>query len=195
MAGYHSFELCFLAAIYTNLLINKEPMDFFFSPKAGAWADNILRVAPDLLPKDSIRLSDVWINGASYSNFDSEALTITLPSEGDEMKVRCRISPVGVDFAAEVVSFVDGQAVLSLSGRLTANNIKYLQKELEKLHNVKSLSLDVSNLETITMTGLNCLVFFKQRIGDALVVTLHNPNPLVLQELTDAELMDEFSLV
>ena len=45
------------------------------------------------------------------------------------------------------------------------------------------------------MTGLNCLVFFKQRIGDALVVTLHKPNPLVLQELTDAELMDEFSLV
>ena len=27
MAGYHSFELCYLATVYTNLLITKEPMD------------------------------------------------------------------------------------------------------------------------------------------------------------------------
>ena len=195
MAGYHSFELCFLAAIYSNLLINKEPMDFFFSPKPGAWADNILRVAPDLLPNGSIRLSDVWVNGAAYSNFDAEALTITLPADGDELKVRCRISPVGVDFAAELESFENGRAVLSLSGKLTASNLKYLQKELEKLHNVRALELDMSSLETITMTGLNCLVFFKQRIGDSLTISLRNPQPMVLQELTDAELMDEFKLV
>jgi anti-anti-sigma regulatory factor len=195
MAGYHSFELCFLAAIYSNLLINKQPMDFFFSPKAGAWPDNILRVAPDILPKGSIRLSDVWIDGNVYTDFDADALSITLPSTGDDLKIRCRISPVGVDFAAELISFVDGQAVLSLSGKLTASNLKYLQKELEKLHNVNSLVLDVSSLETITMTGLNCLVFFKQRIGDHLVISLRNPTPMVLQELTDAELKEEFKLV
>ena len=50
MSGYHSFELCYLAAVYGNLLVNKQPMDFYFKPKPGGFADNILRVAPDLLP-------------------------------------------------------------------------------------------------------------------------------------------------
>ena len=36
MSGYHSFELCYLAAVYTNLLITKQPMDLYFKPKPGA---------------------------------------------------------------------------------------------------------------------------------------------------------------
>ena len=156
---------------------------------------SILRVAPDLLPKGSIRLTDVWIGGSSYNNFDPDALTVTLPPQGGELKVRCRISPVGVDFAAELLSFENGNAVLSLSGKLTASNLKYLQKELEQLHNVSALELDVSDLETITMTGLNYLVFFKQAVGDSLVVSLRSPQPMVLQELKDAELMDEFKII
>ena len=102
---------------------------------------------------------------------------------------------VGVDFAAELISFENGNAVLSLSGKLTASNLKYLQKELEQLHNVSALELDVSDLETITMTGLNYLVFFKQAVGDSLVVSLRSPQPMVLQELKDAELMDEFKII
>ena len=35
MSGYHSTELCYLAAVYTNLLITKQPMDFYFKPQAG----------------------------------------------------------------------------------------------------------------------------------------------------------------
>ena len=35
MNGYHSTELCYLAAVYTNLLINKQPMDFYFKPTPG----------------------------------------------------------------------------------------------------------------------------------------------------------------
>ena len=50
MSGYHSTELCYLAAVYTNLLVTKQPMDLYFKPEAGAWPDNILRVSPDLLP-------------------------------------------------------------------------------------------------------------------------------------------------
>jgi hypothetical protein len=50
MSGYHSFELCYLAAVYTNLLIKKQPMDFYFKPQPGAFKDNVLRVQPDILP-------------------------------------------------------------------------------------------------------------------------------------------------
>ena len=63
MSGYHSIELCYLAAVYTNLLITKQPMDFYFKPQPGGFADNILRVAPDILPPGSIRIEQVWIDG------------------------------------------------------------------------------------------------------------------------------------
>ena len=33
MSGYHSTELCYLAAVYTNLLITKQPLDFYFKPQ------------------------------------------------------------------------------------------------------------------------------------------------------------------
>ncbi len=56
MSGYHSFELAFLAATYTNLLINKVPMDFYFKPRPDGFNGNMLRVAPDLLPEGSIRI-------------------------------------------------------------------------------------------------------------------------------------------
>src|SRR6185312_1103724 len=49
MSGYHSFELCYLAQVYGNLLINKQPLDLYFKPMPGAFKDNILRVAPDIL--------------------------------------------------------------------------------------------------------------------------------------------------
>ena len=54
MSGYHSSELCYLSAVYTNLLITKQPMDFYFKPQPGGFKNNMLRVAPDLLPPGSI---------------------------------------------------------------------------------------------------------------------------------------------
>ena len=53
MCGYHSTELCYLAAVYTNLLVTKQPLDLHFKPRAGAWKDSILRVSPDILPPGS----------------------------------------------------------------------------------------------------------------------------------------------
>ena len=62
MAGYHSFELCYLAAVYNNLLIKKEPMNFYFQPLPQGFPDNILRVAPDILPPGSVKNKHVWID-------------------------------------------------------------------------------------------------------------------------------------
>ncbi|MCK5616468.1 N-acyl-D-glucosamine 2-epimerase [Candidatus Pacearchaeota archaeon] len=94
MAGYHSFELAYLAAVYTNLLITKEPMDLYFKPMPGGFKDNILRVAPDILPQGSIVIENVWINGKKYADFDSDALTVKLPVDMAEMKVKVRLKPV-----------------------------------------------------------------------------------------------------
>ena len=94
MSGYHSTELCYLAAVYTNLLITKQPMDFYFKPKPGGFKDNILRVSPDILPKGSIKIGEVTIDGEPYHAFHADALTVTLPEVDHDIKVKVRIVPV-----------------------------------------------------------------------------------------------------
>jgi mannose/cellobiose epimerase-like protein (N-acyl-D-glucosamine 2-epimerase family) len=91
MSGYHSTELCYLAAVYTNLLITKQPMDFYFKPLPES--DRTLRVSPDILPPGSIRIGAVEIDGKPHSDFDAENLTVTLPETKERVKVRVQIVP------------------------------------------------------------------------------------------------------
>ena len=93
MSCYHSMELCFLAAVYTNLLITRQPMFFYFKPYANGFKDNILRVAPDLLPPGSVYLAECKIDGEPYTDFDAQALTVKLPDTGKQVKVQVKIAP------------------------------------------------------------------------------------------------------
>jgi hypothetical protein len=93
MSGYHSTELCYLAATYTNLLIKKQPMDFYFKPQPGGFKDNILRVAPDILPQGSIKIGEVWVDGQPYADFDAAALTVKIPQAATAPKIKVRIIP------------------------------------------------------------------------------------------------------
>jgi mannose/cellobiose epimerase-like protein (N-acyl-D-glucosamine 2-epimerase family) len=96
MSGYHSFELCYLAQVYTNLLITAHPLDLHFKPLPGAFQDPGapgLRVAPDILPAGRVRLSKVWIDGEPYKNFDRDALVVQLPSSKESLRVRVRLEP------------------------------------------------------------------------------------------------------
>jgi mannose/cellobiose epimerase-like protein (N-acyl-D-glucosamine 2-epimerase family) len=115
MGAYHATELCYLAAVYTNLLITRQPLDLYFKPKPGGFKDNLLRVSPDILPPGSIQIAQVWINGEEYMDFDAQALTVRLPAPNvpdaqnlmlrgraggvklhtmqDEIKVKVRIVP------------------------------------------------------------------------------------------------------
>lgn len=94
MSGYHSAELCYLGAVYTNLLITKQPMDFYFKPLSNGFSDRILRVAPDLLPPGSIKIGKCEIDGEKYANFDAENLTVTLPDTKERVKVRVQLVPM-----------------------------------------------------------------------------------------------------
>ena len=82
MSAYHNTELCYLAAVYTNLLITKQPLDLHFKPRGDAFKDRILRVSPDILPPGSIKIDRYWIDGQPWSEFDAEKLTVTLPPPG-----------------------------------------------------------------------------------------------------------------
>ncbi|MEX2535141.1 MAG: AGE family epimerase/isomerase [Trueperaceae bacterium] len=93
MSMYHSGELCYLASVYSNLLITKQPMDFWFKPLPNGFPGNILRVQPDILPPGSIRIESVWLDDEPYDSFDAQALQVQLP-EGDERHtVKVRIAP------------------------------------------------------------------------------------------------------
>lgn len=93
MSGYHSFELCYLAAVYTNFLITKHPMDFYFKPLPNGFPDGILRVAPDILPPGSVAIASVEIDGQPYQDFDAQALTVKLPDTQERVKVKVRLIP------------------------------------------------------------------------------------------------------
>lgn len=94
MSAYHSTELCYLSAVYINLLITKTPTYFYFKPYPGGFKDNILRVSPDILPPGSIYISEVFINDEPYTNFDANGLTVTLPVTDERVRVKVQISPV-----------------------------------------------------------------------------------------------------
>jgi mannose/cellobiose epimerase-like protein (N-acyl-D-glucosamine 2-epimerase family) len=93
MSFYHASELCFLSAVYNNLLIFQQPMDFYFKPQPGAFPRNILRVSPDILPEGSVCITEVWINDEPYSNFDADRLTVKLPETKEQVRVKVRLTP------------------------------------------------------------------------------------------------------
>ncbi|BFU47617.1 AGE family epimerase/isomerase [Krasilnikovia sp. MM14-A1004] len=91
MSMYHSAELCYLSAVYTNLLITKQPLDLWFKPRPDA--NRTLRVSPDLLPEGRVRLTDVEIDGKPWETFDPIAMTVELPESESSLTVKVRLTP------------------------------------------------------------------------------------------------------
>jgi mannose/cellobiose epimerase-like protein (N-acyl-D-glucosamine 2-epimerase family) len=94
MSNYHASELCYLASVYSNLLIAGHPMDLYFKPQPGALKDGILRVAPDILPPGRVRIGSVLADGRHFSDFDADALTIRVPASQEAIKFQVRLVPV-----------------------------------------------------------------------------------------------------
>jgi len=95
MSMYHSGELAYLSAVYTNLLITKEPLDLYFKPLPNGFADGLLRVEPDMLPAGSVAISHVWVDGEPYHNFDAVALTVSVPKRDGRPTIKVRLQPQG----------------------------------------------------------------------------------------------------
>jgi hypothetical protein len=93
MSGYHSIELAYLATVYTNLLNTREPLELYFKPLPEGFPEGLLRVAPDILPRGSVRLAGVWIEGKPWREFDREKLAVRLPNLTYRPKVKVRLEP------------------------------------------------------------------------------------------------------
>ena len=190
MAGYHSFELAYLATVYTNLLITKEPMDLYFSPIPGALKDGILRVAPDILPPGSIRIGEVEVDGKPYADFDSEALTVRVPDGKKRVKIRVQIKPTVDPF--EVSTKFDGDvAEMTLIGKLDTSTFGIFQAEVESVLAKKParLVLNLQDLESIANVGIRVLLFARQRmdISDRADIYAVAPNAAVREAFLRAD--------
>ena len=93
MSAYHSVELAYLAAAYTNLMNTRKPLTLWFKPMVNGFKDNVLRVQPDILPAGSVRLEAVWIDGKEWKRFDADKLTVQLPALEYRPKVKVVIVP------------------------------------------------------------------------------------------------------
>ncbi len=94
MSGYHSTELGYLSAVYINFLYTGQPMDFHFRPRPRGFRENRLRVAPDLLPAGSIRITAVEIDGKPWTDFDPDGWTVQLPDSERSLRVKVTLTPV-----------------------------------------------------------------------------------------------------
>lgn len=94
MSCYHSIELCYLSAVYINLLHTKQPLELYFKPMVNNdFYANTLRVEPDILPAGSVRIEAVWVDNNPWKKFDAQNLTVDLPNLNYRPKIKVRLVP------------------------------------------------------------------------------------------------------
>ena len=165
MSGYHSIELCYLAAVYTNLLITKQPLDLHFKPQADAFPDGILRVSPDMLPPGSDpHRAEVWIDDQPYADFDADALTVTLPPD-EECRVKVRIVSAlehvrerGADRGRHRLDHAHRQA--RRDGDVDAR----ARPRAGARGNPQRVVLRAEQLESMSSAGARALLFLRQKL-------------------------------
>ncbi len=196
MSGYHSFELCYLAAVYTNLLIIKQPMDFYFKPKPNAFKDNILRVAPDLLPDGSIKIDAVFVEGKEYFDFDAENLTVKIPVSTEPVQIKVRLIPTeGLDHFNARVEVKENTARLIAVGELDARALPHFRTELENVIKAQPevFVLDVKDLKNMSSMAARALIFAKQKLATDEDVILFGANEQVKELLDQGEFSESIS--
>jgi anti-anti-sigma regulatory factor len=196
MAGYHAFELAYLAAVYTNLLIRQEPMDFHFRPKPGGFRDGLLRVQPDILPVGSVKIGEVWIDGHAHNDFDPEALTVRLPKSQADIRVRVRLVPTRVRFSADVLSVEGSIAQMVLAGTLTPHDMRYIDEAMGEAldRGAKAIEIDARDLTSICAEGLRYLVFRKQRAGEDFRIAISNASAAVVESIQQSGFGEEIEI-
>jgi anti-anti-sigma factor len=190
MSGYHSFELCYLAATYTNLLITKQPLDLHFKPKPGGFKDDILRVAPDLLPQGSIRIESVTVDGKEYADFDADALTVKIPHSDEPVKIVVRVVPTeGLQHFTANATTSKGTATLVLTGDADHVSLPFLRAKLQEVIDAQpdTVVIRVKDLQRLTPAAIRALIFAKQKLRTEAEVQIAGASQAVKDALNATE--------
>jgi anti-anti-sigma regulatory factor len=171
-------------------------MDFYFSPKPNGFKDNVLNVAPDLLPPGSIKIESVMINGENYSDFDAEKLTVQLPPFNERLKVKVTIIPTeGLDHFNISSDIMDNKGKLILGGELDARAIPHLRAEMQNVMQCTELSIDMTNLKILSPEGARAIIFAKQKMNIDEDVTITGATGQVREILNRDEFAEEITLL
>lgn len=197
MSGYHSFELAFLATVYTNLLITNKPLDLYFKPKPNGFPDNILRVQPDILPPGTVVIGSVWLNDQPYFDFDAENLTINLPTDLEEMKFKVRLMPTKVCFDANLITMDGDRAEIALKGMLDDSSIWHFQEVFNRatIEPIKHLLLQMEELTSISSDGIRAIAFNKQRLSDRVQIYLVQPTAAVRESIARSSFCEDVQII
>lgn len=193
MAGYHSFELAYLAAIYTNLLLTHEGMDLYFKPLPDGFRDRKLRVAPDMLPPGSMRIESVTVDGAPWTDFDADGLIVNLPRTDKRVAVRVHIVPT---VAVEHFTVTSQGDAMILAGRLDTRAVPAFQQELARVANAstKSLVIDLRDLDFMCREAARALMFQKQKMPLDALMTIRGACAQVKELLSEDEFVEEVEM-
>ena len=93
MSAYHSTELCYLATVYLDLMVEKRPLDLYFKPYASGFLNRRLHVSPDILPPGSVRITACSIDDQAYGDYDAEGLVVNLPATEQQVRVKVTLTP------------------------------------------------------------------------------------------------------
>ena len=121
-----------------------------------------------MLPRDSVRISQVWIDGKPYEDFDPKALTVTLPEAAVRLKVRVELVPAtGVEHFDSELVLEGASATLKLCGALDPLALSGLRADLDRLVGASptSLVLDLEELTSVHVVGIRALVFACQKLS------------------------------
>jgi mannose/cellobiose epimerase-like protein (N-acyl-D-glucosamine 2-epimerase family) len=194
MAGYHSLELCYLAATYTTLLVNSSPLTLHFKPQPGAFADRVLRVAPDLLPAGSVEIARVWIDDEAYEDFDPKQLTVQLPDSDRALRVRVELEPAQMPLRISA-NTADTTLSVRVEGVIDDENLEKFRSNLATAlaSHPRRVEFDLCKVTDICQPAINELLFQRAKAGlDVDFVIIGNSLPEVTAALvaTDAFVLD-----
>lgn len=181
MSGYHSIELCYLSAVYVNLLLEDQPLELHFKPKADAFPDGVLSVAPDMLPPGRVRLTDVWVEGEPYTDFDAEAMTVKLPP-GKESKIKVRLMSTRAVLDIQHQIMPGDAHHVSLRGTVPPEEVPALSRALDRVVAARPVRtvLHMKDLSLLSEQGMNALLFFRSKVDVGHEIFVVGPNKEII---------------
>ena len=191
MGGYHAFELCLCASSYGNLVLRQETLSLHFLVVPDRLPNRILRVAPDLLPAESVRLGSVLIDGRPWLEFNTTDLTVRLPEGQDSVAIEVRLEPGVVNF--ELIPHPDleandGVLTYGMRGYLCDYYLPIFRHRLEELESGTKLCLDASELTGACPGGLRYLTLLRQHSRHLQCLEIVNLPSSLQQDLQPFEL-------
>jgi methyl-accepting chemotaxis protein len=134
-----------------------------------------------------------------YDDFDAKALTVKLPSNYDNKKIRVLIYPTGISFEAALLDFSEGVAKVDLTGEIDQGDswaIGELEQEFNRLEiqQAQKVVLVASSLTSISDEALRYLTYYIRRrtreTGGSFTLSVEGANDQVKRAFLNANVVE-----